>query len=87
LLGNNEVDKLCIIHLFKADLNFNNKWLGNKTIVKAKKQDLIAKEQYGSRKANAAITQCLNKCLWYNYIWFCCWPAALCLNDAKRCYD
>jgi len=49
--------------------------------------DLLAPEQYGSRKHKSAIIQCLNKCLFYDYHWFTRFPAALCLNDAKSCYD
>jgi len=34
-LGNCDVSKLQIIHLFKGDFNFNNKWLGKTTIAQA----------------------------------------------------
>jgi len=44
LPGNNDVAKLCIIHLFEADFNFSNKWLGKMTIAQAKVQGLIAQE-------------------------------------------
>jgi len=47
----------------------------------------IAPEQYGSRKGKAAGIQCLNKCLFYDYIWAMRAPTALCSNDAKSCYD
>jgi len=63
LLGNCDVVKLHIIHLFKGNFNFNNKWLGKTMIAQAESKGLLAHEQYGSWKAKDAITQCFNKCL------------------------
>jgi len=48
--GNCDVSKLCIIHLFEGDFNFNNKWLGKMTIAQAELHDLLAHKQYGSWK-------------------------------------
>jgi len=81
------MDKLCIIHLFEADFNANNKWIGWAIMTHVESQQLLADEQYGSQKQRSAIVQCLNKCLWYDLI--CCTQtsAALCSNDAKSCYD
>jgi len=87
LARNNNIEKLHIIMLFKADFNNNNKWLGRVTMKLAEEYNLLAPEQYGSHKHKAAITQCLNKRLFYDYHWFTCQPAALCLNDTKSCYD
>jgi len=85
--GNFDVEHLCIILLFEADCNQNNKWLGRAFMKEAELWDLLAVEQYGSRCNKDAITQCLNKRLWYDYIW-CTWqPAALCSNDAKSWYN
>jgi len=53
----------------------------------AEQLELIANEQYGSWKYKDAITQCLNICLWYDYIRFHHKPAALFSNNAKSCYD
>jgi len=50
-----------IIMLFKANFNNNNKWLGWVTMQLAEERNLIAPEQYDSRKYNAASTQYLNK--------------------------
>jgi len=61
LAGNNNIKKLHIITLFKADFNNNNKWLGRVTMKLAEEYELLAPEQYGSHKIKAAITQCLNK--------------------------
>jgi len=35
-------------------------------IVQVESNQLLAHEQYSSWKSKAAITQCLNKWLWYN---------------------
>jgi len=86
--GNCDVAKLQIIHLFKGDFKYNNKGLlGHTSIKQAEMHELLVHKQYGSRKAKAAITQCLNKCLWYDHVHFQQEPAALCSNDAKSCYD
>ncbi len=73
--------------LFEANFNHNNKWLDQVTMYTAEKQQLLAPEQYSSRKHKAARTQCLNKRLFYNLHQFFRQPAALCLNDAKSCYN
>jgi len=85
--GDFNVEKLQIILLFKADFNANNKWIGWVVMYQAKWANLLAEEQFGSCKFKSAIHQCLNKQLFYDAIWFKQQPAALCLNDAKRCYD
>jgi len=85
-VGNNCADKLQIIHLFKVDFNFTNKWLGQAIMAQAERQQLMANEQYGSHKGHLVI-QCLNKRLWYDYIRGTWIPAALCSNDAKSCYN
>jgi len=86
-LGNFNVEKLQIILLFEADFNANNKWLGRAMMLNAEQYNLLAPEQYGSRKQKSAVAQCLNKLLFYDYIRFHKQPAALCSNDAKSCYD
>jgi len=85
--GNCSMEKLCIIMLFEADFNSNNKWLGRATMHNAEDHGAMAPEQYGSRNRKAAGTQCLNKRLFYNYIQAMKIPAALCSNDAKSCYN
>jgi len=81
------VEKLQIIMLFEADFNNNNKWIGQEVMWNAKKLDKVVPEQYGSCSQKAAGTQCLNKWLFYDYIWAMRIPAALCSNDTKSCYD
>jgi len=85
--GNIKVERLWIILLFEADCNQNNKWLGHAFMKEAELGDLLTVEQYGSRCHKDAITQCLNKRLWYDYIRSTHQLAALCSNDAKSCYD
>jgi len=87
LAGNNNMEKLRILMLFKADFNNNNKWLERVTMKLMGAHDLLAPEQYRSWQNKAAITQCLNKRLFYDYHRFNQQPAALCLNDTKSCYD
>ena len=85
--GNFEVEFLHIILLFEVDCNQNNKWLGRAFMKEAECCGLLADEQYGSHRNKDAITQCLNKWLWYDYIRCTRQPAALCSNNAKSCYD
>ena len=46
----NLVSKLRTLVLTDAGFNHNNKILGRRTLQHAEKHNLIAKEQYGSRK-------------------------------------
>jgi len=85
--GNFEVEWQQIILLFEADCNQNNKWLGRAFMKEAERCGLLADEQYGSRWNKDAITQCLNKRLWYDYIRCTRQLAALCSNDTKSCYN
>jgi len=66
LAGNDNVEKLHIIMLFKANFYNNNKWIRKQVMLTVKKHGLLAPEQYGSRKSKAAGTQCLNEWLFYN---------------------
>ena len=81
------VTRLRTIVLTEADFNFNNKKLGRDAINHAERNNLIAAEQYGSRKGHSAITHALNKRLSYDIIRQQRRPGALCSNDAKSCYD
>lgn len=73
--------------LLEADANFNNKLLGKTTMEHAEQHDLLAKEQYGSRKGKCAIHHAVNKRLFYDIIRMNRRPAAICSNDAKSCFD
>jgi len=85
--GNLNVEKLRIILLFEGDFNNNNKWLGRAVMFNAEVHNLMAPEQYGSRKEKSAAIQCLNKRLLYDYVRCNHIPMALCSNNAKSCYD
>jgi len=86
--GNLNIEKLHIILLFEGDFNNNNKWLGRAVMFNAEVHNLMALEQYGSRrKEKLAAIQCLNKRLLYDYVRCNHIPMALCSNDAKSCYN
>jgi len=46
--GDFNMEKLCIILLFEADLNANNKWIGWAIMFQAEDAHLLAEEQFGS---------------------------------------
>lgn len=83
----NHVSCLHTICLFEADNNFNNKILGRNIINTMEANDLIPKEQYGSRKGKKAILHAVNKKLLYDNVHLQRKPAILCSNDAKSNYD
>jgi len=85
--GDFNIEKLRIILLFEANFNANNKWIGRAVMYQVEQAQILAEEQYGSRKLKSAIHQCLNKCLLYDVIRFQRQPVALCSNDAKSCYN
>ena len=82
-----KVTKLRTILLYEADFNHNNKMMGRSMMRYAESNQLLAPEQYGSRKGHSAIYQCLNKVLTFDILRQSRKPAALCSNDAKSCYD
>ena len=63
------VNKLWAIILFKVDFNQNNKRLGWECMYKAEELEVVTLEQFGSRKAKAAIDHCLNKRLTFDLIY------------------
>ena len=81
------VDKLRTIVLKEADANFNDGRLGKQMMDHAEKHQMIAREQYGSRKGHCSSDHAVNKRLSYDLIRISRQPAALCSNDAKSCYD
>ena len=82
-----KVSKLRTILLYEADYNQNNKALGRTMMAYAERQQLLAPEQYGSRKHHSAVYQGLNKVLTFDLFRQQRQPGALCSNDAKSCYD
>jgi hypothetical protein len=87
LPGNYNVEKMRAILLFEADFNFNNKRWGRILMWYAEARNLLAAEQYGSRKRLAAIDHCVNKRLTFDILRQNKQPGVLCSNDAKGCYD
>ena len=81
------VDKLRAILLYEADFNQNNKKFGREMMYTAEDLQAIAPEQFGSRAGLTAIDHSLNKRLTYDIIRQKKRPSAVCLNDAKSCYD
>ena len=81
------VDKLRTIVLKEADANFNDGRLGKQMMDHAEKHNMIAREQYGSRKGHCSSDHAVNKRLSFDLIRLFRRPAALCSNDAKSCYD
>jgi len=66
--NNPSTDKIRIIHLFEADLNFVWKILWGKRLVRrAEHNQLYPEEQYGSRPSRSATTAVLSKVLIGNY--------------------
>ena len=85
--GNIWVDMLHIILLFEPDFNQHNKKIGKDMMYMAEQFQVLADEQFGSRKCLVAIDHGLNKMLTCNISCQLKQPFALCTNDAKSCYD
>ena len=66
-----------IIHV-EADFNMNNGFIGRRVMDNAEKYDVLAQEQYGSRRGHSAQVQALNKRLVFD---------VLRQSKAKSCYD
>ena len=81
------MEKLRTILLYEADFNMNNGFIGRKIMNNAEKNDVLAKEQYGSRKSHSAQVQALNKRLVFDVLRQSKKLAVLIANDAKSCYD
>ena len=79
--------KLRLILLLDCRFNHNNKYIGKKLMEFGERQNLLAKEQYGSRKGKSAVQHALNKRLVLDNIRLNKTPAIYCANDAKSCYD
>ena len=84
---NFNVEKLRTIMLMEAAWNNNNKIIGRDLMWHAERQNLLAPEQYGSRKHRAASTQALNKKLVFDLFRQQRLSGAIGSNDAKSCYD
>jgi hypothetical protein len=85
--GVRQVSTLRAILLYEADFNHNNKRLGREMLRQAESANVVAIEQYGSRKNLSAVDQSLNKVLTFDLWRQFRQNGALCSNDAKSCYD
>ena len=79
--------KLRLTSLLTPDFNHNNKILGREAMKWAEEKDLLAPEQYGSRKKLSAEKHALNKRLVLDAMRIEKRPGVICANDAKACYD
>ena len=86
-LGVYDVEQMRTIQLMVASFNMNNKRLGRQMMAHAEEHNLLAKEQYGSRKGHKSIDAGLNKVLTADICRQQRRAAALLSNDAKQCYD
>lgn len=80
-------EKLRLILLMDARFNHNNKLIGKKMMEYGEKHNLLAPEQYGSRKNKSAIDHATNKRFTMDILRQSCTPAIYIANDAKSCYD
>jgi hypothetical protein len=80
-------DKLRTILLLEADFNHLNKKMGKDLMRQAERFNLIAPEQFGSRKNHSSIDQVLVKRLYYDSLRMSRTNGFLCSNNAKACYD
>lgn len=84
---NSRPEKLWLILLMDARFNHNNKLIGKKLMEYGEKHGLLAKEQYGSRKAKSAIDHATNNRMAMDIIRQSKSNAIYIANDAKSCYD
>jgi hypothetical protein len=82
-----DVEKMRTIQLMHAVFNMNNKKLGRDMMRSAEASNILAREQFGSRKHHQSITAALNKRLTMDILRQRRQAGALCSNDAKSCYD
>jgi hypothetical protein len=82
-----DVEKMRTIQLMHAVFNMNNKKLGRDMMRSAEESNILAREQFGSRKHHQSISAALNKRLTMDLLRQRRQAGALCANDAKSCYN
>ena len=87
IIGECRPNKLRLILLFDARFNHNNKLIGKKMMEFGEKNDLLAKEQFGSRKNKSALEHAINKRLTLDISRQTKSTCIYIANDAKSCYD
>ena len=87
--GNFNIEKQRIIVLIEGDHQLNAKRLSRMVMGSIDKstQELIAKEQYGSRKQHRAVEVILNSRLVDDILRIKRKPGIICSNDARSCYN
>lgn len=80
-------EKLRLILLLDARFNHGNKLIGKKMMEYGEQHNLLAPEQYGSRRAKSAIDHATNKRFTLDIIRQSRSNAIYIANDAKSCYD
>lgn len=80
-------EKLRLILLMDARFNHNNKLIGKNMMEYGERYNLLAPEQYGSRKNKSAIDHATNKRVTMDILRQSKTPAIYIANDAKSCYD
>ena len=79
--------KLRRITLFTAQLNHNKKFLGKSMMLYGEQKNLLAIEQYGSRKSKSSIQHAWNKQMVLDWMTTSHTPGVYIANDASGCYD
>jgi len=77
------LSSLSTIVLFPEDCNYIFKHIGRGMMTEAKKRNILAPEQYGSRKHHRAIDLAINETLTYDLLHQLKRPGAICSNNAK----
>jgi len=85
--GVTDLAGLRTIVLFLVDCNFAFKHVGRAMMQVAETTNLLAPEQFGSRKGHKAIDLAVSKVLTFDILRQLKCPGAICSNDAKSCYD
>jgi exonuclease III len=80
-------EKLRLILLMDARFNHGNKLIGKKMMEYGERHNLLAPEQFGSRKAKSAIDHATNKRFTMDILRQSGTNTIYIANDAKSCYD
>ena len=82
-----DVDKMRLIQLMVAPYNANNKMLGRAVMRQAEDCEIIAPDQYGSRKFHRSNMAALNKRLAMDLLRQKRQSGIISMNDAEGCFD
>ena len=85
--GSFRADKMRLINLVQPCFNQLTALNSYRFMKHAEKHQLMAIEQFGSRKNLSAIMHATNKTLMFDYLRITKTKAIICANDAKSCYD